>query len=80
MIQVTIAIIINGKSIAYYTNSFSSGITVHDRNGGEIIAISYDAEKKDPTVKDASGENIPFVMSFWFAWQAFYPDTELWMP
>ena len=26
------------------------------------------------------GQQIPSVMAFWFAWQAFYPETVLWQP
>lgn len=28
-------------------------------------------------VTDADGKEIPSVRAFWFAWFAFYPDTEI---
>ncbi|MBI9098842.1 MAG: DUF3179 domain-containing protein [Spirochaetaceae bacterium] len=75
-----IGIIINGTAKAYSVDSFNSNSSVHDRIGNQRINISYNELKKYPTVRDATGEDIPYVMSFWFAWQAFYPDTELWNP
>ena len=33
-----------------------------------------------PQVTHLTGDPIPSVVVFWFAWQAFYPDTALWEP
>ena len=60
--------------------SLPSGRIVRDSVGGESIAITFDRERKYPTVTDREGEDIPYVIAFWFAWQAFYPVTELWEP
>ncbi len=49
-----------------------------DTLGGVSLRISYDAEAQRVEVTDTgSGETVPSVRVFWFAWQAFYPQTEL---
>ncbi|HCW92092.1 MAG TPA: hypothetical protein DHM44_00245, partial [Flexistipes sinusarabici] len=45
---------------------------------GEKITISYNQESRFAKVTDTEGDEISSVIFFWFAWQAFYPDTFLW--
>ena len=46
--------------------------------GGLPIKVSYDATSLRVEVKErASGTAVPNVRVYWFAWQAFYPETEL---
>jgi hypothetical protein len=53
----------------------------HDVIGGVPIRFSYDRESREATMDHAeTGEPISFIQSFWFAWQAFYPETEIWQP
>jgi len=54
---------------------------LYDYVGARMVQISYDAEHQEPVVVDGSnGERIPVVSLYWFAWQAFYPDTVVWLP
>ncbi|MCG8344394.1 MAG: DUF3179 domain-containing protein [Chlorobiales bacterium] len=57
-----------------------SGKAIEDSVGNTKIVVRYDAEKKHAQVTGPEGRQIPSVMSFWFAWQAFYPNTGLWQP
>jgi hypothetical protein len=41
------------------------------------ILIEFDAENRTGTVFGADGEEIPSTISYWFAWQAFHPDSEV---
>ncbi len=75
-----IGVFINGKAKAYPLNDLPSGKNIKEKVGGQEIMISYDAEKQFPQVTNANGEHITSVVVFWFAWQAFYPDTKLWRP
>jgi Protein of unknown function (DUF3179) len=75
-----IGVIVNGVAKAFPTDSFETSKTISEYVGSSPIKISYDGDKKYPVVTDSTGNNIPYVISFWFAWQAFYPDTELWIP
>jgi len=41
------------------------------------ILIRFDAENRTGAVFDVDGEEIPSTIGYWFAWQAFHPDTEV---
>ncbi len=73
-----IGIIVNEKAKAYPVNSLPNNKTIKDKIGDRIITIKYDLNKQHPEVKNSKGENIPSVQVYWFAWQAFYPDTSIW--
>ncbi|MBD3225299.1 MAG: DUF3179 domain-containing protein [Caldithrix sp.] len=75
-----VGVIINGQAKAYPVEELPSNKTIKDRIGDLDIELRYDANKRLHEVVSAGGQTIPSVMAFWFAWQAFYPDTELWHP
>lgn len=75
-----IGIIMQGEAKAYPVDLLPSGKAIEDSVGNTKIVVRYDAEKKHVQVTVDEGRQIPSVMSFWFAWQAFYPDTGLWQP
>lgn len=71
-------VIINGEAKAYPLNALPNRQTFQDTVGGEKLSVRYDAEKQHPQFTGENNEAVPFVVAFWFAWQAFYPDTLLW--
>ncbi len=75
-----VGVIINGQSKAYPVNDLPTEGSIEDTVGNKHIVIRYDAESRHPEITGAQGEQLPSVMVFWFAWQAFYPRTELWRP
>jgi hypothetical protein len=75
-----IGVVVDGKAKAYVLTDLSSGKTVKDTVADKQIAVRYDTEKQFPQVTNLTGDPIPSVVVFWFAWQAFYPDTALWKP
>ncbi len=44
------------------------------------VRVTYDPGSRLATATGADGDELPTVTAFWFAWQAFYPDTALWKP
>jgi hypothetical protein len=45
------------------------------------LELQHDPQTGRFTIHNAEiGERIPTTKSFWFAWQAFYPETKLWKP
>ncbi len=48
-----------------------------DRFAGNLLKIEFDARNRSGRVLDAQGEEIPSTIAFWFAWIAFYPDSEV---
>jgi hypothetical protein len=76
-----IGLLINERPKAYGLPRLPFDRPVIDIFQGTTLQITYDVRSQQPTVLNLqSGEALPFVMSFWFAWQAFYPDTEVWAP
>ena len=75
-----IGVIIDGKAKAYPVNDLPTDEAIGDKVGSKKVVVRYDAGKRYPQITDSEGEQIPSVMAFWFAWQAFYPKTELWKP
>jgi len=73
-------VIVGGEAKAYPVGKLPDGTAVEDEIGGQRIKFTWDADARRPQVLDAAGNAVPAVMVFWFAWQAFYPDTGLWEP
>jgi hypothetical protein len=48
---------------------------VADRVGQTQVFIEVNPESDVVAVRNASRELIPHIFGYWFAWQAFYPDT-----
>lgn len=54
---------------------------LYDYIGARMVKISYDQERREGIVVDGTtGERIPVINLYWFAWQAFYPETIAWIP
>ncbi|NQV31060.1 MAG: DUF3179 domain-containing protein [Phycisphaeraceae bacterium] len=75
-----IGVVIGGKAKAYVLTDLSTGKAIQDTVADKQITVRYDTEKQFPQVAHRTGDPIPSVVVFWFAWQAFYPDTALWAP
>lgn len=46
-----------------------------DEVGGKQVVVSYDASVPTAELRSASGELIPAIRAFWFAWYTFHPDA-----
>lgn len=74
-----IGVILDGTAKAYPAAQMPN-TPIKDRIGRREITVSYDTATSQPVVIDSKGQPVPYVVAFWFAWQAFYPKTELWKP
>jgi hypothetical protein len=73
-----VGVIVNGQAKAYPIELLKKNAPIEDKIGNEQIRISYDAgASKTEVTRSANSEMIPFTIAYWFAWQAFYPKTEL---
>lgn len=71
-------IVIDGKAKAYSFARLKKGeAAVKDVFAGKNITIHYDNNNESVAIRDSDGSIIPFVQAYWFAWSAFYPETEL---
>ena len=50
---------------------------ISDQVSGQSLTIEFDGENRSGRVLNDDGEEIPTVISYWFAWYAFYPDGEV---
>ena len=71
-------IIVGGQAKAYRLRSLPDGESVDDEIAGVQIRIRYERRNRSFIAEHRdTGERIPSVVAYWFAWQAFYPATEL---
>jgi hypothetical protein len=50
---------------------------IRDGFNGRGVRVEFDWANESARAFDASGDQLPAVTSFWFAWYAFHPDTEV---
>ena len=74
-----VGVIINGVPCAYPIQQLIASKSISDEVNGIVLEISYDAASMQvEVIERASGKVLPAVKVYWFAWQAFYPETKLW--
>jgi len=69
---------IDGTAVAYPVKKLQSktGILT-DKVGAKEIRIKINQNEEIVSVTDDTGQPIPHIFSYWFAWQAFHPETEV---
>lgn len=73
-------VIRNGKAMAFPMQKMPREKLLDVEVGGEMIKVIYEKSSRQLKAFEADGHTpIPVVVAFWFAWQAFYPDTEIWV-
>lgn len=71
-----IGVIAEGKSHAFPVAT----LTATRKASHKGVTVTYDPESRLAVAEDTSGNRIPATTAFWFAWQAFQPETSLWKP
>jgi len=72
-----VGIVIKKQAIAYALDKLRDQKVLNDRIGKQDISISYDADEETVVVVDSKEQAVPFVLSYWFNWVNFHPETEL---
>jgi hypothetical protein len=73
-----LGVVIREKAKAYpFSELARSSPVFTDTINGETIQVHYNDRSKTAFITDRQGTPIPSVTGFWFAWFAFYPDTEV---
>jgi len=71
-------VIVDEQPKAYHIASLELlDAPLEDEVGSKKLTVAFDADSRHVTVTDSEGKEIPAVWAYWFAWQAFYPETEL---
>jgi hypothetical protein len=74
-----VGVVVDGVARAYPLKSLPPGQVVHEEVNADVLEISFHPASQLAEVRRAgSGEVVPSVKVYWFAWQAFYPHTRLW--
>ena len=68
---------VNGVAKAYPIESMPGNKWIADRLGETDIRLRYSKDNQRFEAQTPQGNPIPVVHAFWFAWQAFYPETEI---
>jgi len=74
-----IGVTINGEHKIYPFSELAKlqSDSLQDEFSGQQLELSFDVENRDGMIKDASGNILPSINTFWFAWYAFHPDTKI---
>ena len=76
--EMVMGINIHGSAKAYPVSMLPiKKAVISDNIAGKIIRISVSEIGEVVTVRDQKGDEIPFIFSYWFAWQAFHPETAI---
>lgn len=68
---------VDGKFKAYsFTDLTKSGKTLADSFNGVDYIIAFDSANRSATIISSS-KPLVYITTFWFAWYAFHPETEL---
>jgi hypothetical protein len=74
-----VGVILDGVARAYPLKSLAAGRTFQDQSKALELIWAGDSQRIEVR-QMATGQPIPSVLAYWFAWQAFYPNTEIWNP
>lgn len=72
-----IGVRIDGTAKAYPFSALArTDGEMEDSIAGRSVIVRYDEGHRTGSIHDAaSGDELPSVIAYWFAWRAFYPDT-----
>ena len=69
-------ITIDGTSKAYpFSRLKKRTSSFEDVVGGKKVEVSFDRESQTVSITDEHRNSLPVISVYWFAWQAFHPDT-----
>ena len=69
---------IDGQFKAYPFSELNKGPKVFiDEFRGQKFEVRYDKKNKTASIFGEDGDELPSLISYWFAWYAFHPDTEI---
>lgn len=74
--ELVVGVTIKGEKKAYpFSTLRETELPVKDTVGGRVIEVHFDPSSEDAFVKGEGGERIPAMISYWFVWYDFHPET-----
>ena len=78
--EMVLGVEINGAAKAYPLSLLERKTGIFKDEIGEIaVRIILSKEGQVVNVQDHQARTIPVIFAYWFAWQAFHPDTEVYV-
>jgi hypothetical protein len=79
--EMIIGIELNGKFKAYPFSELAKmeDGQLEDRFQGHDLLINYQHDSKSATISNRQKEELPALTTFWFAWYAFHPETDVFL-
>ncbi|MEQ2007327.1 MAG: DUF3179 domain-containing protein [Limisphaerales bacterium] len=74
-----LGVVVDGQAIAFPVAQLPEARSASTEFAGQRLEVLYRATTRHPSVT-LDGQPAPHVLAYWFAWQAFYPETRLWQP
>lgn len=76
--ELVVGLNLEGKTKAYpFAELSKSTARISDQLGDTDLEVEFDAVNRTGRILDKDGNEIPTTIAFWFAWYAFFPDTEV---
>lgn len=73
-----LGIVLGDVAKAYPVSELSRASSpIDDRVGDVPVRVRYDIQARSAEIERTDGEVLPGVMSYWFAWYTFHPQTEV---
>lgn len=78
--ELIVGIVINNeyKAFPFVELNKHNGI-IYDSVGGLQVEIRYDTSSNSAVIYDSFGNVLPTITSYWFAWMAFHPDSNVYV-
>lgn len=79
--ETVIGIEVNGEFKAYPFSELekAKNETIKDQFQGQEFLINYQQDSQSATISNSRNEELPTLTTFWFAWFAFHPETEVFL-
>jgi hypothetical protein len=74
-----LGVVVDGQAIAFPVAQLPDARSISTDFAGQHLEVHYRDATRHSTVT-LGGQSAPHVLAYWFAWQAFYPETRLWQP
>lgn len=71
-------VIIDQQAKAYPLAEIPAEMWIEDHVGAHRVKLRYDPAQANFSIENREGQPLPSVQAYWFAWQAFYPQTLIW--
>jgi hypothetical protein len=70
-------VILNSATKAYPLEELRKKGTLTDHLDDKEITLTFNTKTDVLTIKDKKGNDIPYIMSYWFVWKGIHPETML---